>query len=63
MSNGDIDRRIEGLTQSVELLAAMHKDNEARMDRYMSQITEAITRLTNIVGNHEHRLRDLEDHG
>lgn len=28
----NIDERIEALTQSVELLAAMHKDNEKRMD-------------------------------
>ena len=52
-----IDERIEALTQSVELLASFHKDNEQRMARMM----DAITRLANIAVNHEERIEDLED--
>lgn len=51
-----IDERIEALTQSVELIASFHKDNEKRMALMM----DAITRLANIAGNHEERIEDLE---
>jgi hypothetical protein len=37
----NIDERIEALTQSVELLAAMHKDNE----KSMVEMREAIKHL------------------
>ena len=30
----NIDQRLEALTQSVELLAALHKDNEKRMEQF-----------------------------
>jgi len=29
----DIDKRLEALTQSLELLASMHRDGEKRMER------------------------------
>ena len=32
----NIDERIEALTQSVELLASIHKDNEARLEKFMA---------------------------
>ena len=32
-----IDERIEALTQSVELLASIHKDNEARAEQRASR--------------------------
>lgn len=58
-----LDERLEALTQSVELLAQMHKDNEPLLARMM----QSITRLSNIVAvhdihidDHEHRLNDLE---
>jgi hypothetical protein len=34
----NIDERIEALTQSVELLASLHKDGEKRMDRLASVV-------------------------
>ena len=36
-----IDERIEALTQSVELLASMHKDHEKRLARMESALTAA----------------------
>ncbi len=43
----DIDQRLEALTQTVELLAGMHRDSEHRIDR----VAERIDRLTqNIEG-------------
>ncbi len=44
--------RHDGLTQTVELMAAMQRENEQRM----AQMMEAINRLTNIVAAHEERL-------
>jgi hypothetical protein len=58
-----IDERLEALTQTVELIAAMHRDNEARM----AEMRDAITRLANIaeihqehLDNHDERLDRLE---
>jgi hypothetical protein len=50
----NIDERIEALTQSVELLARMHQDNEKRYNRLFE-------RLVSIAENHEGRIRRLED--
>jgi hypothetical protein len=55
-----IDRmsdRIDALTQSVELLASMHKDTEV----HVVKMTDAITRLANIAAAHDQRIEDLED--
>ena len=52
----NIDERLEALTHSVELLGSFHKDNEERMGR----LVEAMTRLADIVANHERRIEDLE---
>jgi predicted nuclease with TOPRIM domain len=52
-----LTERTEALTQSVELLASMHKDNEQRM----AVLAESMTKLADAVLNHEHRLDDLED--
>ena len=35
-----IDERIEALTQSLELLASMHRDEEQRGDERFTQLTE-----------------------
>jgi hypothetical protein len=45
-----IDERLEALTHSVELIAAMQKDNEKR-----------IKRLIRIMRSHELRLQTVED--
>lgn len=63
----NIDERIEALTQSVELLAQMHRDNEVKYDQRFEHLEVLIERvvsvqesLTAIAANHEHRLKDLE---
>ncbi|MGA3024339.1 MAG: hypothetical protein ABSF98_06185 [Bryobacteraceae bacterium] len=70
-----IDERLEALTQTVEPLATMHRDNEAAMTRFETTMTrfaqgvnDSVTRLTRIIeahdivlDEHEERLKDLED--
>jgi hypothetical protein len=59
----NIDERLEALTHSVELLAAMHQDSEKRMQRLEELVTgiaEGTARLLHIVQIHEQRLDDLE---
>jgi len=58
-----LDERIEALTQSVELLSQMHQDNEKRYDRMFEQLLEMNRRLIEIAGDHEDRIRRLEDNG
>jgi hypothetical protein len=62
-----IDERLEALTESVELLASLHKDNEVRNEARMAELTEKMGRLSEtmnqlgiVVIAHEHRLEDLE---
>ena len=57
----DIDARIEALTQSVELIASLHKDLERQTAEHLARMADAITRLANIAEAHEQRIRDLED--
>lgn len=56
-----IDERLETLTQSMDLLAELQRDIDARYDRRFNQVMDAITRLTNIVEAHERRLDELEN--
>lgn len=46
-----IDQRLEGLTQTVEIIAAMQRDNERRF----GEIQESIAQLAHIAQIHEHR--------
>jgi len=55
-----IDERLEALTQSVELMAAMQRDNERAYAERFSQIMESINTLARIAGLHQDR---LDDHG
>jgi len=62
-----LTERTDALTQSVELLASLHRDYEARaedraarMDRNMERVIGLVESLANMVGNHEGRLRKLE---
>lgn len=65
-----IDERIEALTQSLELLASMHKDSEQRISTFddkidkvvtlVESIAESVTVLANVVSIHEQRLSDIE---
>ena len=67
MSSMTIDERIEALTakqealtQSVELLAQMHQDNEREYKEMFARIVEVQETLVRVVGNHDSRLRRLE---
>ena len=58
----NIDERLEAFTQSVELLAVFHKDNEKdnekpmeRLDQHMQQFTQEMKAL----GNRNLRLESL----
>jgi hypothetical protein len=62
-----IDERIEALTQSVELLAKMHEDNEKRYARMfrdsavrLARLEELMDLLTHIAINHDGRIPKLE---
>ena len=41
----NIDERLTALTQSVELLASFHKDNEKRMERFQTQMERFQTQM------------------
>jgi len=70
----NIDERLEALTQSVELLAAVQRDSEKRiearftklienMDRLAQatiRLDEGMLRVANILMNHEERIENLE---
>jgi hypothetical protein len=59
-----IDERLEALTQTVEIIAGMQRDNERRFaetDRRMAQVLEAITQLGHIAESRDHGLDNLED--
>jgi hypothetical protein len=52
--------RHEALTQTVEIIAAMQKENDRRFAERMGQVLEAITQLGHIAESHDHRLDNLE---
>jgi hypothetical protein len=55
------DERIEALTQSVELLATLHRDLEQATARNFERLTTTMERLANIVITREERIERLED--
>ena len=59
----NIDERLDALTHSVELLAAMRKDNEKRMDatdKQIKRLGKYIHTIAGLVLDHDARLRALE---
>jgi hypothetical protein len=66
----NIDERLEALTQTVELLAAMHRDSGARFERMtqgIQELTAAVQKdgehiraLAHIAEIHHERLSHLE---
>ena len=63
----DIDQRIEALTQSVELLAHMHRDNERSSNAAIQTIAGALQtvarsldRAYDLLERHEIRVSKLE---
>jgi hypothetical protein len=64
----NIDQRLESLTQTVELLAAMQQDNEKRWEKRWGEITTALQQdgehiraLVRVAELHHERLSRLED--
>jgi hypothetical protein len=57
----NIDQRLEALTQSVELLAAMQRESEKAWTARFAEIASSITSLLRIAEIHEHRISGLED--
>jgi alanine racemase len=65
-----IDERLEALTvrhealaQTVEIIAAMQRENETRfaqVTRNFETVLDSIKRLENIAASHEQRLDNLE---
>lgn len=55
-----LTERHEALTQTVELTAAMQRDNEERWNKRFAEIAESIRGLARIAEIHEHRLSHLE---
>jgi hypothetical protein len=54
-----IDERLEGLTQTVEIIAAMQRDNERRFaanEERFTKILGGLERLTLIAESHERRM-------
>ncbi len=63
-----IDERREALTQTVELLAAMRRDDERKLDerfaevaRLFSETDRFINSLAHIAEDHSERIEKLED--
>lgn len=52
----NIDERLEALTQSVELLASLHKDNENRMHT----MVESVEKMSAAVAKHDAWQRKVE---
>jgi len=60
-----IDERITALSEFINLLANMQRDNETRfvrITRNFELVHDSIKRLENIAVAHEHRLDDIEGH-
>jgi hypothetical protein len=62
-----IDERIEALTQSVELLATLHRDleqstakNFERLEQNIGRLTTTVERLANVVISHQERIDRIE---
>lgn len=69
-----LTERVDALTQSVELLAALHRDNEARLDQLAHDVAAgfqmlggtlqllgaSISKISTLLESHEDRIRRLE---
>jgi hypothetical protein len=56
-----IDERIQALTQSLELLAAMHRDLEKQVAQRFAETLGFINQLARVAEAREHRIHRLED--
>jgi hypothetical protein len=60
----DIDRRLEALAQSVELIAHMQMKNEEAHQKnevLLANVIESVNSLARIAHAHEQRISGLED--
>jgi len=58
----DIDKRLEALTQTVELLASMHGDTEKAITRSaMATLADGMALLARRTIDHSGRIEKLED--
>ena len=65
-----IDERLDGLTQTLEIIAAMQRDNERRFaetdrriaetDRRIAALSDNLSALVQVAQLHERRLTNLE---
>ncbi len=58
-----IDERLEALTQTVELLALMHKENEVRFgknEERTAQLMDTMNRMGRILEAHDISIEDLD---
>ena len=56
----NIDQRLEALTQTVELTAALMQDNERRWDKRIDALTTAVEKLTHVAEIQHERITRLE---
>ena len=59
----NIDERLQALTETVEILTGMQRENEKRFGQITHNfeiVLDSIKRLENIAMAHDHRLDDLE---
>ena len=61
-----LDERLEALTQSVELLASMHTDNEGKLAALDKKFTEAVADIKDLLNRMgrilEHHDLSIDDH-
>ena len=57
----NLDQRIEALTQSLELMALMHRDSEAQLDVRFGQVASSLNDLTLKIDIISSRLAERHD--
>ena len=57
----NLDQRIEALTQSLELMALMHRDSEAQLDVRFGQVASSLNDLTLKIDISSSRLAERHD--
>lgn len=61
-----LDERIQALTESVELLAAMHRETEKRLTESDGRLTAAVTDIKDVINRMgrilEHHDLSIDDH-
>lgn len=57
----NLDQRLEALTQSLELMAHMQRDNEQKHDAHVAETDERLNRLTETVKNISEIVRNISE--